>query len=232
VTTLVLVRHGQASFGAQNYDELSRAGHRQAELLGAHWKESGWSAEAWYSGTLSRQKGTASTALAALGAEGTPVTEHRAFDEYDHAGLITSYLPLIAAEHPEFKVQRRELFSDPRTFQTFFEKVVACWIGDREGAQPLQETWSAFRERCGAGLRDIAPEGRERVVAFTSGGVIAAALAEALKLDGMRAFELNWRIYNASVHVFRLGRRGLTLLGFNNVSHLERARDPALLTFR
>lgn len=232
MTTLVLVRHGQASFGAQNYDELSRAGLRQAELLGAHWKESGWNADAWYSGTLARQKDTASAALAALGAAATPVTEHRAFDEYDHASLITSYLPVIAAEHPEFKVQRRELFSDPRTFQNFFEKVVACWIGEREGAQSLQESWPAFRERCASGLREIAPEGRDRVVAFTSGGVIAAALAEALKLDGTQAFELNWRIYNASVHVFRLGRRGLTLVGFNNVSHLERAREPALLTFR
>ena len=78
----------------------------------------------------------------------------------------------------------------------------------------------------------VAPAGAETVVAFTSGGVIAAALAEALKLDGKTAFEMNWRIYNASVHVFRLGKRGLTLLGFNNVSHLELAKDPALLTFR
>lgn len=180
---------------------------------------------------MARQKGTAASALAALGLDATRVAEHPGFDEYDHAGLITAYLPVIAAEHPEFRVQRRELFSDPRAFQRFFEKVTTCWIDGRDGAAPLKETWPAFRARCAAGLREAAPQG-ETAVVFTSGGVIAAALAEALGLDGARAFEMNWRIYNASVHVFRLGRRGLTLLGFNNVAHLELARDPGLLTFR
>jgi len=28
-----LIRHGQASFGAQDYDVLSATGHRQAEVL-------------------------------------------------------------------------------------------------------------------------------------------------------------------------------------------------------
>ncbi len=181
---------------------------------------------------MARQKSTGTTSLAALGRPQDPVAEHPAFDEYDHAGLITAYLPVIAAEHPEFKLQRRDLFSDPRTFQRFFEKVVACWVEGREGAQPLKETWAAFCARCSSGLREVAPEGTGTIAAFTSGGFISAALAEALKLDGSMAFAVNWRIYNASVHVFRLGRRGLTLLGFNNVSHLELAKDSSLLTFR
>ena len=33
--TLLLVRHGQASFGKSDYDRLSPGGHRQARLLGA-----------------------------------------------------------------------------------------------------------------------------------------------------------------------------------------------------
>ncbi|MGH8480926.1 MAG: histidine phosphatase family protein [Nevskiaceae bacterium] len=227
-----MVRHGQASFGAHNYDELSPTGHRQSERLGAHWRALGFSADAWYSGSMARQKSTGTSVLAAMGVNGAAVAEHAGFDEYDHAGLITAYLPVIAAEHPEFKVQRRDLFSDPRTFQRFFEKVTACWVQGRDGAQPVKETWAAFSARCAEGLRAAAPEGTGSVAVFTSGGVIAAALAEALKLDGATAFEMNWRIYNASVHVFRLGRRGLTLLGFNNVSHLELAKDASLLTFR
>jgi broad specificity phosphatase PhoE len=232
LTTLILVRHGQASFGAQNYDELSPTGHRQSEHLGAHWRELGFSAAAWYSGAMARQKSTGTSALAALGLDGTPVAEHAAFDEYDHAGLITAYFPVVAAQHAEFQVQRRELVADPRLFQRFFEKITTCWVDGRDGAAPLQETWAAFSARCLAGLREVAPEGAGTTVVFTSGGVIAAALAEALALDGAKAFEMNWRIYNASVHVFRLGRRGLTLLGFNNVSHLELAKDAGLLTFR
>lgn len=211
---------------------MSPTGHRQSERLGAHWRALGFSADAWYSGSMARQRSTGTSTLAALGRNGTPLTEHAGFDEYDHAGLITAYLPVIAAEHPEFQVQRRELFADPRAFQRFFEKVTACWLGGREGAQPLKETWAAFAARCTTALREAAPAGTGTVAVFTSGGVIAAALAEALRLDGTTAFEMNWRIYNGSVHVFRLGRRGLSLLGFNNVAHLELARDASLLTFR
>ena len=36
--TLYLVRHGQASFGADDYDVLSPAGHEQAVRLGEYWR--------------------------------------------------------------------------------------------------------------------------------------------------------------------------------------------------
>lgn len=232
MTTLVLVRHGQASFGARNYDELSPLGHRQSAALGAHWRELGLQAEAWYSGTLARQKKTGSEVRAAMGHADTTIAEHPAFDEYDHQGLIKAYLPLIAADHPELSLNPRELFSDPKTFQRFFEKVIACWLEGRACNEAVRETWEAFCERCTRGLRDVAREGAGRVVAFTSGGVITAALREALNLSGAAAFEANWRVYNASVHTFRLSRRGLALTGFNNVAHLELAKDPSLLTFR
>ena len=39
--TLYLVRHGQASFGAADYDNLSELGHRQAVRLGEYWRERG-----------------------------------------------------------------------------------------------------------------------------------------------------------------------------------------------
>lgn len=231
MTTLVLVRHGQASFGARNYDELSPLGHRQSETLGAHWRAAGFAADAWYSGHMARQQHTGTTALAALGVS-APVAAHPAFDEYDHQGLIRAYLPVIAAENPEFAVDRRDLFADPKVFQRFFSRVVACWLEDRACGETLKESWDAFSARCLDGLRHIARDAPERVVAFTSGGVITVALKEALRLDAAAAFEANWRIYNASVHTFRLGKRGLSLAGFNNVSHLELARDPTLLTFR
>jgi broad specificity phosphatase PhoE len=232
VTTLVLVRHGQASFGARNYDELSPLGQRQSEALGAFWREARFTADAWYSGRMARQRNTGVATLAAMGSGATPVTEHPAFDEYDHAGLIRAYLPVVAREHAEFAVDKRQLFADARTFQRFFEKVVACWLEGRACDGAIKETWEVFCERCVGGLRAIAREGADRVVAFTSGGIITVALKEALGLDSAVAFQANWRIYNASVHTFRVGGRGLSLSGFNNIAHLELARDPSLLTYR
>jgi broad specificity phosphatase PhoE len=160
------------------------------------------------------------------------VLEHLALDEYDHQGLIRAYLPIIARDHPEYASDRRELFADPKAFQRFFSKVIACWLEDRPCGEAIKESWPAFCERCMKGLREIAVEDPERAIAVTSGGFITVALQEALKLDGAAAFAANWHIYNASVHTFQLDKRGLALTGFNNVSHLELANDPALLTFR
>src|SRR3954447_5496055 len=56
--TLYLVRHGQASFGAADYDNLSELGHRQAVRLGEYWRERGMRFDAVITGTLKRHKQT------------------------------------------------------------------------------------------------------------------------------------------------------------------------------
>lgn len=232
MTTLVLVRHGQASFGTRNYDCLSDAGIRQSKVLGAHWSQLGARWDQAYSGEMSRQRDTASLALAALN-DGRVAEVLPEFNEYDADAVVRSYLPVLARRHPELSLDRRELFADRKAFQLFFEKVIHCWLSGEAHDGGDLESWIAFRERCLAGLRAVVtPGGPERRVVFTSGGVITVALQAALGVDDAAAFRLNWRIYNAGQHVFRWGRSGLQLLGFNNISHLELARDPALLTHR
>ena len=60
---LYLVRHGQASFGAADYDQLSELGARQCRRLGEHWQRRGMRFDAAFSGTLRRQR----LSLAAIG---------------------------------------------------------------------------------------------------------------------------------------------------------------------
>jgi broad specificity phosphatase PhoE len=232
VTTLVLVRHGQASFGARNYDELSAIGERQGILLGEHWGRCGQGFDLAFSGTLVRQKVTAARAFEAMGAADTAVSIDAAFNEFDHQQLIRAYFPLVAQEHPQFSVTPQTLFSDHKTFQQLFNLVIACWIGNRSGAIPVDETWESFQARCLEGLQRIADSGARRAVAFTSGGVITAVLRAALGLDADRAFHLNWEINNASVHTFKLGKHSIILQRFNDLGHLEVMRDSSLLTYR
>ena len=52
--TLYLVRHGQASFGAEDYDQLSALGHRQCVALGQYWRERGMRFDAVLTGSLKR----------------------------------------------------------------------------------------------------------------------------------------------------------------------------------
>ena len=53
--SLILIRHGQASFGKKNYDKLSELGHLQARLLGKFFKEEGFTFDKFFSGNMSRQ---------------------------------------------------------------------------------------------------------------------------------------------------------------------------------
>jgi hypothetical protein len=46
--TVLLVRHGQASFGGEDYEVLSEAGHRQAEVVAASLTERGYPALVTY----------------------------------------------------------------------------------------------------------------------------------------------------------------------------------------
>jgi len=232
VTTLVLVRHGQASFGARNYDELSATGERQGGILGGHWRRCGRDFDAAWSGDMVRQKVTAARAFEALGRADLPLTVDPAFNEFDHQSLIRAYFPLVVKENPEFAVDPRTLFNDHDKFERLFDLIAACWIQGRAGQAPVGESWDAFHQRCVEGLQRVAASGAERPVIFTSGGVITSALRAALGLDPDRAFRLNWEILNASVHSFRYGRHGLVLRRFNDVAHLEAQGEPELLTYR
>lgn len=232
MTTVVLVRHGQASFGAVNYDQLSPLGERQALALGGHWQAGGFSADRACSGSLQRQRRTGEHALAVIGDRAPAALDtDPAFNEFNHTQLIRAYLPLIADQHPELADDPHLAMRDQAVFRPVFNTVVGAWMRGEQPHTPIDETWLAFCARCVAGLRRAA-EGAERLVVFTSGGVITAVMREALGLDNAKALDLVWKIWNASVHEFHLHPEhgGLALAGFNDVSHLRLQRDQAIIT--
>ncbi len=63
MTTIYLVRHGQASFGKSNYDELSENGEAQATLLGQYFKKILKEQPYIVAGTMQRHEQTAQLAL-------------------------------------------------------------------------------------------------------------------------------------------------------------------------
>lgn len=225
MTVLYLVRHGQASFGADSYDVLSQNGIRQAQVLGRHWQCLGLKPDSVCSGSMARQRDTATHADYAP--QILP-----AFNEYDFLSIVRAYLPVVQQRDPARSGDGEKPLMDNALFQRLFERAVDCWVrGEPHNTQGC-ETWPEFCARCEDGLISVATRDRESVAVFTSGGVIAVALRKALALSDERTFALNWRIYNGSVHRFAVGKRGLSLLGFNDVTHLELEADPSLLTFR
>ena len=105
---IVLVRHGQASFGADDYDRLSTLGTEQARLLGQWWARLGAAPGTVLRGSLRRHRETATASLDALQGQGnaradvaTPSTpqviEDAGFDEFDHHEVLARHAPELAA---------------------------------------------------------------------------------------------------------------------------------------
>jgi broad specificity phosphatase PhoE len=234
MTTLVLIRHGQASFGSGHYDRLSELGHRQSRITGRHLAGLGYLPQVLMSGELERQRDTAEGVRAEWDGHDPALEISSAFNEYDADGLFRAYLPVAQREDPHLAEAGERLYQDRKLFQRAFARIVRAWLGDEPHDAGGLEGWSAFRERVRGGLQGIRDQyDRDaRIALCTSGGPIAVSVGEALGLSAEATIELNWVLFNASITELRTTRTGWRLIGFNNVTHLELEGEPGLVTSR
>ena len=208
---VLLVRHGQASFGADDYDVLSDLGRTQSEVVGRELQRRGLRSPVVATGTLRRQQDTAAIALPGM----EPRVDGR-FDEYDHLGLLNRYAP----PDPEHD-------GTSRSVQVLLDAALAEWVEDPAGG------WDAFAGGAAAALDELVGSlgsGRDAVV-FTSGGVVAAVCARLLGLGSAGVVALNRVTANGAVTKLVVGRGGTSLVAFNDHAHFEgEARE--LLTYR
>lgn len=203
---LYLVRHGQASFGTDNYDELSARGVEQARHLGYAWEATEWLPTAAVSGSMQRHHDTALNSLAAAGQDEGYEVDH-GWDEFDHEAVMEAHLPGMTP-------------NDPREFQAAFVKATEAWAAGVSGGD--HESFASFSTRVLEAfdrLTDAAGKG-ESAVAFTSGGPIAIIVAHLLTGDTSLWSTLNSVIINTGVTKVVTGRSGRTLLSFNEHGHL------------
>ncbi|HRO80045.1 MAG TPA: phosphoglycerate mutase family protein, partial [Alicycliphilus denitrificans] len=111
--TLYLVRHGQASFGADDYDRLSPLGQAQAERLGSYWRERGLRFDAVLCGTLQRHAQTLQGIRQGLPGTPEPLLMP-GLNEYDSQALIQAMhpAPLPRPDTPELRRQHFRLLCD------------------------------------------------------------------------------------------------------------------------
>lgn len=227
---IYLIRHGQASFGADDYDVLSDTGHRQARVLGDALHQRGVKVGRVYSGAMKRHHATALSCQEAMGLS-LPVLEHRGFDEFDHQQVLERAEPRYADKL--LMMGDMAAAGDPRrAFQTFFREAVQRWVAGAHESD-YDESWSGFRQRCVAALKEVASETEASgtSLVFTSGGVITAVCQELLHIPDEHAFALNWTLVNSGLSKLVLGRQGMHLLSINEHSHLE-GEHAHLLSYR
>lgn len=228
MSVVLLVRHGQASWGAADYDVLSETGERQSRILGQALASRGVVPDVVVRGEMRRHRQTAEAATSAAG-WAAEIVEDGGWNEFDHRQMLELH-PAAFGEGEEMTRAQ---------FQRWFEEATLRWTsGDH--ADEYDESFADFGTRVDGALRRTVEglEPKQTAVVFTSGGPISWVAASLL--DGPSAgsgqaaaiwAQLNPVTINASVTKVVVGRRGSTLVGFNDHAHLE-AAEPALITYR
>ncbi|WP_323784445.1 histidine phosphatase family protein [Thalassovita sp.] len=208
MSTITLIRHGQANTAAQDevsYDRLSDLGTQQAAWLGDHIRATGEHFERVYCGTLTRHVETASAMQAETHAEIVQDNRLNEMEFFTLANLLRDQqdIPLPAS--------REE-------FVPYMPMLLSKWQSGGIAHPP--ESFQEFENRVGSIIVEIS-QGRGPALVVTSGGLIGMVMRHVLGLD-IPAFARSCiAIMNTSVH--RLHRIGddLALTQFNAVPHLD-----------
>ncbi len=233
---LVLIRHGQASFLADDYDQLSELGMEQSRRLGLHWKSTGTDYDRIYAGPARRHAQTCELVAEAAGSSRTGVERLDEFDEYNAFGLLKAVAPDLVSEDPIARALHDDYAGQheprlkARAFERLFQHVTRRWAAGEIEAEGI-EPWGEFCSLVARGIDKVvrASDAGSRVAVFTSGGPIAAAARLALDLSPVKTLELSWSSYNSSYSEFLFSADRFSLLSFNQYPHLA---DNGMLSWR
>ncbi|SDI71493.1 Broad specificity phosphatase PhoE [Pseudomonas delhiensis] len=234
--SIYLIRHGQASFGADDYDVLSATGVRQAQVLGEHLAGLGLRLDRCLAGDLQRQRHTADEALGRMREAGldVPALEiDAAFNEFEADAVIRAHLDDLLQHEPQALHIMRNAAQHRAEFQRLFSYVIARWVGGEHPKEGLV-SWQEFLDTVHDGLQRLLRQasGKDNIAVFTSGGTITAVLQQIVGIPPIKAFELNWQIVNTSLSRLKFRGDEVSLASFNSHVHLELLRAPELITYR
>lgn len=211
---LYLVRHGQASFGADDYDQLSELGRRQSVRLGEYFAERGIRFDAILSGTLRRHVQTLEAILEGMGAPATHLP-WPGLNEYDSLALIRTIHP-----EPLGKPDTPEAY---RHHFRLLRESLTQWMAGRVAPAGMPD-YTAFVAGVTGALDHVRAEhAGGTVLVVSSGGPISTAVGQVLQAPPEVTIELNLRMRNSSLTEFSVTPRRHMLVTFNTVPHLDSA---------
>ncbi len=210
--TLYLVRHGQASFGAEDYDQLSELGRRQSVRLGEYFAERGVHFDGLIAGTLRRHKQTLEGILEGMNHAG----EHLSWEglnEYDSEAVIATVHEgkLAKPTSPEMYRHHFRLLRDG----------LARWMAGATIPRGMPSYADFVAGVAGALDHVRANHFGQTVLVVTSGGPISTAVGHVLGTKPEVTIDLNMRIRNTAITEFAFTPKRHMLVGFNAVPHLD-----------
>jgi len=239
MSTLLVIRHGQARLFTENYDRLSDLGIQQAECLGDWLAQRGVVPDSIYAGSLVRQQHTAEAVIRVMRAAGHSLPEfqvHEGLNEYPAEDILRELVPSLRESDAEIDRLGSE-YDGAEDYATRYRSqhqllaaIMQRWIAADYGKIDSLKSWATFSGDVRAALADVmrsAGSGKT-VAVFTSGGPVGVSVQTALDAPDMKAAELNWRVHNCSVTRFTFSGDRVSLDAFNDTAHLA----PDMLTFR
>lgn len=224
MSEIYFVRHGQASLGAKDYDQLSELGQQQARWLGEHYRDRGLSFDRVITGDMRRHKQTLVGIQEGLG-QIFDSTIDPGFNEFHFRPIMAMY---ARRENPDADAPRtaREFFGILRgTMRAWIDGVLDAEIAQHDAQKGGKtETWLDFNQRVGKALDDArqGPRG-ERVLVVSSGGPKALSMKKVMGLSDDAAIELMMQIRNTSTTRFNYNAERISLAAFNLLPHLEQS---------
>jgi broad specificity phosphatase PhoE len=179
---LLLVRHGQASYGSDDYDRLSPLGERQSRRVGERLARERPSVHAIYSGPRLRHRQTAEQLIDAARASGARYPDFEVIDDLD-------------------ELPARELVLAHGITGDLFDSVLAAVRAWAAGAlaPPGVMTAAEFVSRVEGCYRRLFPASGDAII-VTSGGPIAVALLRSgARFDIADALHRGLELANGSV---------------------------------
>lgn len=220
--TLYLVRHGQASFGADDYDQLSELGQRQSERLGRYWAARGLRFDAVIMGSLRRHAQTWAGIARGAGYDQAPLV-WPGLNEYDSQAVIHAIHPepLPRPDTPELYRQHFQLLRDG----------LAQWMAGTVSPQGMPD-YDAFVHGVTSALDHVRQHHHGgRVLIVSSGGPIATAVGHILGASPEATIAMNMRIRNTAVAEFQFTPKRHSLLTYNTLPHLDDAALADWITY-
>jgi len=237
MSKIFLIRHGQASFLEDEYDNLSNKGILQSEALGSYFLNNEILFDKIYIGKLKRHQQTFEGFSKSFFKSGiqlpipvylTDLNEHQALEAFK-----TSYDDFII-NNKNAKTLFEEIKEKPsirnknsiQIFGLFFNEYVL-------GKYPLNghpvQSWSDFRTQTKKGIATVLENTNqgETIGIFTSGGTKSSIIGDSLGISDQKISELNMSIRNSSFSQLNFSNDKLNILSFNEVPHLSKE----LITF-
>jgi len=233
MATIYLIRHGQASFGKENYDQLSDLGHQQATRLGSALNQRLPKFDAVHLGSMLRHKQTAENCLNGFGQslESTNAVFDDNWNEYDFRDILTQLRSEFSTAKGTTDYIRSQ--ADPKAaFEEAFNGAVDRWVSGEHDSDYI-ESWSTFSSRIHDAYQATLANSRNKknIAVFTSGGPISVVSQHLLGVAEDKMMQMNWTLLNCGVtKIVSTGSRQF-LSSLNEHTHFEGASNKHFITY-